>query len=536
MTASPVARVDADVAVVGSGFGGSLVALGLLKRGRRVVMIERGRHPRFAIGESTTPLANLLIEELAGRYDLPNIRVFSKWGTWRRARPDVACGLKRGFTFFFHDRGAPFADDEDRRRQLMVAASPNDEISDTHWYRPDFDRALVEEAQREGAIYLDMTRLDRLRDDGRRVTLEGEREGSAVTVTVRFVVDASGPRGFLHHALGLDQLPLRWLPPTQGLYSHFEGVDRWDDSRPSSETPPYPVDDAALHHVFPGGWIWILRFNNGLTSAGAALTDPLAATVRAAEGAAAWDRLLAQVPSVGEQFQSARAALPFMHSPRVGFRSARVAGSNWALLPSAAGVIDPLLSTGFPLTLLGVVRLLDVLIETAPGPVRDAALAAYERSTLLESDATERLVGALYATMSDPSLFVRLTLLYFAAASFSESARRLDRPELAPGFLLSGHQTFAPELTACTELALSLARADSALDPDFRRSLESRIDRAIEPFDVAGLLDRRRRGWYPMLASDLLASRAKLHATEAEIARLLERTSLRGNRFDDADD
>ena len=91
MTLAPSIRVDADVAIVGSGFAGSLTALALLRRGRRVVLIERGRHPRFAIGESSTPLANLLLEELADRYDLPQVRVFSKWGTWqRRARRSPA--------------------------------------------------------------------------------------------------------------------------------------------------------------------------------------------------------------------------------------------------------------------------------------------------------------------------------------------------------------------------------------------------------------------------------------------------------------
>ena len=95
MTLAPVQRVDADVAIVGSGFSGSLTALALLQRGMRVVLIERGRHPRFAIGESSTPLANLLIEELADRYDLPGIRAFSKWGTWQRTHPRVACGEAR---------------------------------------------------------------------------------------------------------------------------------------------------------------------------------------------------------------------------------------------------------------------------------------------------------------------------------------------------------------------------------------------------------------------------------------------------------
>ena len=50
-----------------------------------------------------------------------------------------------------------------------------------------------------------------------------------------------------------------------------------------------------------------------------------------------------------------------------------------------------------------------------------------------------------------------------------------------------------------------------------------RTDRAIETFDVAGLLDRSRRDWYPALASDLVANRSKLHVSLEDISRLLER-------------
>jgi FADH2 O2-dependent halogenase len=520
MTISPVQHLDADVAVVGSGFGGSLTALALLKRNFRVALVERGRHPRFAIGESSTPLANLLLEELSTQYELPRLRPFCKWGPWRRARPDVAVGLKRGFSFFFHQPHTGFADDESHARQLLVGASPHDEIADTHWYRPDFDQALVEEARREGAVYLDETRLDGFEMRGERSILEGERGGRSIRISAGFVIDATGPRGFLHHALRLDEGRLRWLPRTQGLYSHFENVERWDSLWPTTETPPYPVDDAALHQVFPGGWIWILRFNNGITSAGAALTEPVAAAVGAAEGAAGWDRLLEMLPSVAAQFRSARAILPFVHAPRLGFRSARAAGASWALLPSAAGVIDPLLSTGFPLTLLGILRLADLLARTTPGGDREAALQDYGRTTLAELDATERVVGALYESMDTPSLFKRLSLLYFAAASFSEGARRLGRPELAPGFLLNAHPSFGRELAACTAL-VSHARNG----PD-RIALEDRIDRAIEPFDTAGLLDRSRRDWYSVLTADLLASSSKLGATGPEITAMLERTGL----------
>lgn len=523
MTVTPVHHVDVDVAVVGSGFAGSLVSLALGRRGRRVAMIERGRHPRFAIGESSTPLANLLLEELADRYELPRIRPFSKWGTWQRARPDVAVGLKRGFTFFFHRPGEAFADDSGHRRQLLVAASPRDEIADTHWYRPDFDRALAREAESEGTIYLDNTLLERLRDEGPKAVLEGTRNGRSVRISARFVVDASGPRGFLHRALGIGDAPLRWLPPTQGLYTHFEDVVRWDRLMPPDETPPYPQDDAALHHVFPGGWIWVLRFNNGITSAGAALTDPVAAKVAAADGAPAWERLLATLPSVRDQFRGSRAVHPFVHSPRVAFRTRAVWGDKWALLPSAAGVIDPLLSTGFPLALLGIVRLLDVLEETSEGSEREAALRAYARITELELDATAQLVAALYGSMTDVPLFKRLSLLYFAAASYSEAARRLGRPELAPGFLLHAHPRFGPELRACAALAIAAPHGRA------RDALLARIDCAIEPFDTAGLLDPTRRDWFPVLAEDLLGAASKLDATVDEVHRLLERCGIVGS-------
>lgn len=531
----PATRLETDVAIVGSGFAGSLLALALRRQGRSVVLLERGRHPRFAIGESSTPLCNLLLEELADRYDLPRIRPLSKWGTWRAAYPDVACGLKRGFTFFRHERNEPFADDPEHARSLLVAASPHDGVADTHWYRPQVDEFLAREAEAAGATLLEETLLQGVHFGAVGASLEGSRHGRSLRVESRFVVDASGPRGFLHRALALPERPLRWLPPTQSLYSHFEGVARFEElttfgnppRRDATATrgldPPYPLDDAAVHHVFDGGWIWVLRFANGLTSAGAALTDARAAGLGLRDGAPAWTRLLVELPAVRDQFREALATLPFVHAPRLAFRGDVVCGGRFALLPSAVGVIDPLLSTGFPLTLLGIHRLAEVLEAHWPassGRGLSAALAAYARQTQLELDATERLVAALYATMGDFELFKRLSLLYFAAASFSETALRLGKPELAPGFLLCGHEHFGPESATCAETALGKPKDDP------RQRLLDRIDRVIEPFDVAGLGDRTRRDRYPVRAEDLLAAASRLQATEAEICGLLTRSGF----------
>src|SRR3982074_647391 len=95
-------------AIVGSGFAGSLLARVLVVLGWDVVLLERGTHPRFAIGESSTPLANLPLERLGLRYGLADCYDLSMHGRWIEHFPELRRGLKRGFTFYRHHPGQPF--------------------------------------------------------------------------------------------------------------------------------------------------------------------------------------------------------------------------------------------------------------------------------------------------------------------------------------------------------------------------------------------------------------------------------------------
>jgi FADH2 O2-dependent halogenase len=508
-----------DIAVVGSGFAGSLLAMIARRLGRSVVLIEKGTHPRIVIGESSTPLANLLFEELCARYDLPMLKPLAKWGSWQRAHPEIACGLKRGFTFHHHGFGGKHSFDPDRRDQLLVAASPHDEIADTHWYRANFDHFLVREAERLGVDYFDRVALESYEDEAGGVRLRGQRDGGSVEFCARFVVDATGPRGFLHRALGLEETSLPDYPATQSLYSHFSGVERLEKTEFSrmEGPPPFPIDDAAVHHVFDGGWIWVLKFNNGMTSAGVAATDEFAAQLGFREGAAAWQRIVDRIPALRAQFAHARAERPFTHLPRLAFRSSAIAGERWALLPSAAGFVDPLLSTGFPLTLLGVTRVAEI-IEGAWGAAHFASrLRDYARQTDQELLAAARLISALYRNMNRFDVFVALALLYFAAASFAEAARRLGKPQLAPSFLLCTHPEFGP---ACRQIC---DRARHVIDDAEAEALIANIHAVIDPINVAGLGRRDRRNWYPVEAGDLLNAAAKLNAGSDEVQALLKR-------------
>jgi tetracycline 7-halogenase / FADH2 O2-dependent halogenase len=508
-----------DIAIVGSGFGGSLLAMIAHQVGRSVALLEKNKHPRFAIGESSTPLSNILLDNLATRYDLPGIAPLSKWGSWQKNYPHVACGLKRGFTFYRHALGEPYMSDPDHERQLLVAASPHDRIADTHWYRAEVDHLFVKEAQKLGVHYLDEVKLQSISESENEIRLQGRRNNEDFCVRAKFVVDGTGPRGFLHHALALREAPLPGFPATQALFSHFTGVERFADqiSGPASELPPYPVDDAAVHHIFDGGWIWVLQFNNGVTSAGVAATDELAGRLRLSEGPAAWQRLLELIPGLKNQFANSHATQPFVYMPRVSFRSNSVAGKRWALLPSAAGFVDPLLSTGFPLTLLGVSRLAGIIECDWNKPEFAARLQSYAAQTDNELLAAAELIAALYATMDRFPAFASLSMLYFAAASFSESARRLGKARLAPSFLLHDDPHFGPAMHRC------LQRAKSACTQLEMDELGKDVSQAIEPINVAGLANPHRRNWYAVDANDLLNSAEKLKSTKQEVSQLLEK-------------
>jgi FADH2 O2-dependent halogenase len=497
-----------DLAIIGSGFSGALLALIARRLGLTVLLLERGRHPRFAIGESASPLAGVLIEQLADRYDLPRVRPLASYGAWQRAFPDVGCGLKRGFTYFKHEADRRHAMRPDRANQLLVAASPSDELSDTHWFRADVDHYLVREARSAGVEFLDQITLSDLEwSASGDPVLCGVREGKTMRASARFVVDASGPRGFLVRALGLNTSAFPDYPPTQALYSHFVDVARCDRMHDFDvdATPPFPVDDAALHHVFDGGWMWVLRFGNGVTSAGIAVTDALAAQLRLSEGAAAWQRLLTRYPSIADQFGNARPIREFTWMPRVASKASDAAGERWALLPSAAAFVDPLFSTGIPMTLLGIERLASLFERDGCRPDR-RGLDDYSRSTLDEAGHAARFVAGCYAGFPVFDRFTAYSMFYFAAASFSEMTRRLGK--VPPGFLCAADAQFAGDLTR-----LSPGHA-GGVDP-------TAVAAAIERINIAGLCDVSKRNWYDVDLNDPVKGAAKLGATPDAVREML---------------
>src|ERR1051326_6996057 len=93
-----------DVAILGSGIGGSMLACILAKHGVRTLLLEGATHPRFTIGESLIPETGIPLRILAEKYGVPEIG----WiGSFHALRDNVSsnCGVKRSFTFMYHREG-----------------------------------------------------------------------------------------------------------------------------------------------------------------------------------------------------------------------------------------------------------------------------------------------------------------------------------------------------------------------------------------------------------------------------------------------
>jgi FADH2 O2-dependent halogenase len=326
------------VAVVGSGFAGSLLARVLAVLGHDVVLLERGTHPRFAIGESTTPLANLSLERLARRYGLADCYQLAAHGRWLTTFPELRRGKKRGFTFYRHHPGEAFANRGLESERLLVAASPNDAVADSHWLRADVDHHFVREAVAAGVDYRDRVELESASIGADGVRLAGRRNGVAFELASEFLVDASGPGGFLARQLAIPSGLRRTRTRSALVFGHFSGVRLMPEVVPGLPEGPYPDDWAAAHHLIDEGWMYALRFDDGITSAGFALSPLGLAGLRLGPTPGAeplWHSLLERYPTLRAAYGGATPLMPLAFRSAIQHRLTRAAGERWALLPHA---------------------------------------------------------------------------------------------------------------------------------------------------------------------------------------------------------
>lgn len=494
--------MQVDVAILGAGFSGCLAARALLNCGKSVLIVDRGRHPRFVIGESTTPMANLVWQQIAKKYNLPDLAPFAEYGTWKPQYPQIDCGLKRGFSYFSHVAGQTFTPTADHVNDLSVAASYGPADADTHWYRPDFDAFLAASCVAAGATLLEETEVVAFRA-GPPGVITVRRQNDLEEISAGFVIDASGEAMVLPKCLGIPTDPVGMKTNSRAVFGHFTHVGRFRDQLVSSGArlgdAVFDCDDAALHHVFDGGWMWVLRFDSGVTSAGFSLNidhDSLNPEVSAE---AEFSQLLQRFPSIAQQFRDAKVTPlcgQIRRTGRLQRRSRQVIGPGWALLPFTAYGMDALHSTGNTHALVGIERLLTLLATPRSDDELAAGLRNYAMSLRREIDVIDCVVAGSYRAFKCFPVFVAYSMLYFAAATVSEQRRRQAGGATAGGFVLASEAAFASRVLLCHR-ELEKLMSQSEISADQIATFEKLIASEIAPYNIAGLCDPERQNQYP---------------------------------------
>ncbi|MCA9193292.1 MAG: tryptophan 7-halogenase [Planctomycetales bacterium] len=480
-------------AIVGSGFAGSLLAWILAKSGYAVTVLERQRHPRFSIGESSTPLADFLIEQICMEFDLPELLPLARWGTWQASYPTIRCGKKRGFSYFQHRPYESFIDSANHPSSLLVAASSDDSTSDTHWLRSDVDSWLASKARSVGAEIVESCAIRSLDRDNLKWRLNAEIDGEVHTFECDFLIDASSNGQVLATYLQLKQLDWQLQTRTEALFGHFESVQPMSDwlqkNQGSVADDPFCCDDAAQHHMLECGWIWMLRFQHGITSVGIVRpTDQWPEQLHADDRGRIWDALISNYPTLRELTQKSVLVQPQVQGrPQLGWtgRMSRLwssaAGEGWAMLPGTVGFIDPLHSTGIAHGLFGVLTLARILQATSLNTETQwAELQSYSESVVRQIKWIDRLVSLAYAAQEKSfELFTGACALYFLAAIHCERDYAMHR-QLPDGFLLCDSNNFQ---TLANQLNGRL------------KCLRNAMDNSTDVFDTMVWLRERLKLW-----------------------------------------
>jgi tetracycline 7-halogenase / FADH2 O2-dependent halogenase len=385
-----------DVVVLGSGLAGSVLASCLARNGADVLILDSDTHPRFAIGESTIPYTSMMMRLVSERYNVPEIKWLTTFESVH-AKVTTTCGVKRNFGFLYHRPGEP-------QNPLETNMFPIPKITHTenHFFRQDTDSWMLSVAAKYGATVRQQTRISDIHIDESGVTIS---VGNGEPYKAKFIVDASGFRSILAEKFGLREEPTRLRHHSRSLFTHMVGVRPYDEIAPQSTYKhPSPWHEGTLHHIFPGGWMWVIPFDNharatnSLCSVGVNY-DPRIHPIPDCGPEEEFRRFISQYPAIEPQFEKAHAVRDWVRTGRLQYSPTQTVGYRWCLTSHAAGFIDALFSRGLSNTMeiinALVQRLLDALKDNDFSVERFSYVQELEQGQL---DFNDDLVANAYTS------------------------------------------------------------------------------------------------------------------------------------------
>lgn len=492
-----------DIVVIGSGLGGSACALVLSKLGYRVALIERGSHPRFAIGESATPVTSKKIRHLGEIYDIPEFDRFSTYDKIKESKLDIHCGPKELFHYYIHEKGQKSVSLDGEIPEFIVQTP---EV-DAQYFRSDSDEYMVKVAQEYGVIYLENTSVENIEFSSENVLISCDQQGESLDINAQFVIDGTGFRSIIGEKFDLKvqgddlNIPLK----SRSIFSHFKNVgdfeEKLNEDHNFVDRSPAPRARATQHHCFDGGWVWVIPFENGVTSVGLNL-DIDKYPMNDIDAEEEFWSVIEQYPIIMDLLRHSDNVRPFVKTGRMQYYNSEMVGDRWAMLPASAYGLDAWFSTGLASSFIAIHRLADILHERVfPGNrfTRDNLLD-YELAMKKEYLHVSKMIHGMYKSFKHYDVFKHYcSLCFMGAESFLANGGAKKGMDLSSLLLNAGDQGFVDKFGTIYDKVMEWASREEVVDSEIAM-LNLYIREDMEPYNYREFGDPKMFGMHPKVS------------------------------------
>lgn len=358
-----------DVIILGSGIAGTILGTILASNKISTVLVDKDSHPKFAIGESTIPQTSAMLKVLAERYNVPE---FYNLSSFQNIITNVSrnCGMKRNFGFVYHDTNVDYL--PERCHQLGALRdgdfkTATEAPTETHLFRQDIDAYLMFLAIKYGCKIYQNTQINNLNIDNHSVSLETNKN---ILIKAKYIVDGTGFSSYLAKFYDLRVSAKDLKTCSRTLYTHMIDVKPFDQCIPLKDNPQRPAkwSQGTLHHVFNGGWLWIIPFDNHQRATNQLCSVGLQLDTRqfpkpSIPAEEEFFNFIKQYPTIAQQFEQAKSVRDWIGTDRIQYSAKTSIGNRYCLLSHAMGFIDPLYSRGLSNTLETISLLSGILID-----------------------------------------------------------------------------------------------------------------------------------------------------------------------------
>lgn len=311
----PALDSEYDVIVIGAGPAGSTVGALLAEQGRKTLVVDRARFPRFHVGESLIPETY-----------------------WPLKRLGLIEQLKQ--TAFPKKFSVQFVTDEGVETMPFYFKEYKEHESSQTWQvlRAEFDQMLVNNARSNGATIHTGAQVLDLLCEGDQVTGVKLKLSSQETLDIKakLVVDSSGQTGFIANRFKLKQADPVLKKGT--VWAHFKNAHR-----------DAGIDEGATIILQTEGkhsWFWYIPLPDNVVSIGC--TGDMAYMFAKDRGNSEeiFYQEVERCIGIKRRLTEAQPVTEFMTTKDFSYHTSQPVGPGWMLAGDALGFIDPVYSSG----------------------------------------------------------------------------------------------------------------------------------------------------------------------------------------------